>query len=341
MHIFSVVKSRAAMPAYMLRIGVAFFLVGVGNFVYADDTPVHSPEPAALLAKMSAAMRELNYSGEFSYEHGNKLESFHISHFLQDDQEHETLYRLSGSEQQFVRKGATAGCGTIGGRFLEGLSLSFNNGQYFGLDRYYRSVLLGRDRVAGRYVWVVQLIPKDEFRFGVSLSIDEETHLLVRYVVYDPLKKVGLERLQFVSLTVGGYEPEPAIVDGATLTIEPQRCIGRVYTPDGQGPWKPAWLPPGFLLIGYEYTEEDGHMETYTDGLSSFSIFVKRLPVPAASQGRIQQGVTARGAVMALMSTFPIEDESLLVSIIGEIPLPAAQKVSLSMRKISVEGPEG
>ncbi len=307
--------------------------------VFSDDhTKSGLPQPEALIASMGVALREQNYSGQFAYEHGTKLETFQIYHFIENDNEYEGLFRLTGREQEFVRAGATASCGTIGGRLLSGSSISSGNGQYFGLDRYYRASLLGRDRVAGRLVWVVQLAPLDEYRFGLTMAIDQETHLLMRYVVYDARKKIGLERMQFVSFSSGDIDrPDLDAETKLQFELAPQRCVGNTYSPEGHSPWKPQWLPPGFILIGYSHSQEDGHMETYTDGLSSFSVFVKRSSDTPVSQGRVQQSVSARGAVMALLSTFPIEKESLQVTIIGEIPLPAAQKISLSMHKISTE----
>ncbi len=307
------------------------------SFLFAaessDDAAL--PRPEVLLSLMSTALREKTYSGEFTYEHGSKLETFHIVHSVEEGQESERLYRLTGPEQEFVRSGIAA-CGTIGGHLLGGSRLTSSDGQYFGLDRYYRATLLGQDRIAGRYVWLLQLIPQDEYRFGITLAIDAESQLLMRYVIYDARKKIALERMQFVSLDVGVAEPPAAVDEEAQIAVAPHRCVGATYSPDGHSPWKPAWLPPGFILTGYSYSEEDGHMETYTDGVSWFSVFVRPSADDAQTlQGRIQQGVSSRGAVMALISALPGDDETLFVSVVGEIPLPAAQKVSLSIRKVA------
>ena len=76
-------------------------------------------------------------------------------------------------------------------------------------------------------------------------------------------------------------------------------------------------------------------METYTDGVSSFSVFVKQGGTAKLAEGQINQGVSSHGASMALITSLSKGGQTQHISVIGEIPLPAAQKISLSVKKIS------
>lgn len=288
------------------------------------------PRAEVLLAKMSAAIKSSSYAGKFTYEHGSQLESYRISHQVVDGRERAFLQRLTGADTRIVREGEP-GCGTIGRHLLAGARLSSSDGAQYGLERFYKSSVLGKDRIAGREAWLIQLMPRDEYRFGLVLAIDSLSHLLLRHVIFDPRKRVALERMQFVSLELG----EDSLVTDGAVDVSAERCISDTYSPAGHSPWKPTWLPPGFILTGYEFHDDDGHMETYTDGIASFSIFVKSVDEAIVEEGRIQQGVSSRGASMALITAIAKPGETQHVSVVGEIPLSAAQKVSLSVRQVS------
>lgn len=316
------------------------FLCAATAFAQTENPKPSKPEKPAelslpradeLLAKMSAAIKNTDYSGEFTYEHGSQLESFRIIHQVVDGREFESLQRLTGAASQVERIGDPS-CGTIGRQLLSGVQLESSLGRYFSIDRVYQSAVVRRERIAGREAWIVQLIPRDEFRFGIELAIDEQSFLPLRHLVFDARKKIALERTQFVSLNLGEVDslPENAI------EVSPEQCAGSSsFTPDGQSPWQPTWLPPGFISTGYQYDELHGHMETYTDGVSSFSVFVIAMTDTSAHDNRIQQGVASRGASMALVTSLAVGGDAQHISVIGEVPLSVANKVSLSIRRVS------
>jgi len=291
-----------------------------GSIAHAAYAQNAVPSAENLLIKFSDALRTLNYQGVFTYEYSGKLETFGLLHLVEDGVERDLIYRTNGPEQSFSRV-VDAGCHTIGGKFLYGRQLTSANGDLFGLQHFYRIAVAGNDRIAGRDVWVVQFVPKDEFRYGMSLAIDQENHLLMRYIVFDEQKKSALERMQFASIKVGANAEELLSSAGEThQDIPGSRCVGDTYSPSGHSPWKPTWLPPGFILTEYSYAEEEGHMETYTDGLHSFSLFVKRSELPVEYDQRVHQGSSSNGALTALLTMDPYQNRSLPVSDGGEVP---------------------
>jgi sigma-E factor negative regulatory protein RseB len=304
------------------------------NLVYA------APQPEALLAALSRSLNHQAYSGDFTVEYGSKMESFHISRTLQDGEMEETLYRLTGSEHEFLRRGQS-GCTTLGDKLLSGASVRAFDGSVSDLQKHYSQVLIGKERVAGRPAWILQLSPRDDYRFGMTLAVDVETQLLTRYVVYDAQKRTALERMQFVSLNIDEGRQHGASRD-SSMEIRTEQCLGQDgLQVDERSPWQPSWLPPGFLLTAYVSHPRYGHVETYTDGLSSFSIFAKSGAGVKGVHDEIQQGASTRGAVMALMTVIPMKTDTLYVSVLGEIPLSTAQKVSLSLAAHSGDEEEG
>lgn len=305
--------------------------------VSSGNVGANVPAAEDLLVSLASALRAKNYQGDFTFEHGSRMESFRISHGVVNGNEMEHLYQLSGKEEQVLHTGRPVTCGTLGSMLLGGGRLHASGVEVAGLDRHYQAAVVGTDRVAGRSAWVVNLMPKDTHRYAVSLAIDTKTHLLLRYVVLDTQKKSALERLQFVSLSAHN---DAQILIGETsanhlVEFSQKACVYDVYSARSLSPWRPHWIPSGFVLVDYGYSELNGHRETYTDGLSSFSVFVNPLNASAAREPQLE-GVATRGATTTLIRAVVLETDTLTVSFVGELPLGAAKKISASIRRYSI-----
>lgn len=318
----------------------------VGACILFMITQAHAQQPKSeaapsaefLLSQLGEALRSQNYQGVFTFEYGGKLETFGIDHRVEDGVEKELLYRTTGSKSGFLRDGLL-NCNTLGGNLINGQQLALSNGDHYAIKRNYQLRLAGQDRIAGRDAWAVQLLPKDEFRYGLSFAIDKQTNLLLRYVVFDVQKNTALERLQFATLVT---DADTALLEDLERFGEPtyvqrvvsKQCVGERYNPSGHSPWKPTWLPPGFLLTGYSYSESEGHMETYTDGLTAFSIFVSESQSREGEARQAKQGLSSKGAITALLSLLPHEESMVSIAIVGDIPPSVAQRITLSLTRL-------
>lgn len=321
-----------------------------------------TPSPEFLLSQLSSASREQSYRGVFSFEQGGKIETFGVEHLVHQGREYERLFRTTGPRQAFSRQSELT-CGTIGGKLLKGLQLTSSKGGVFGLSHFYRIALSGEDRVAGREAWVVHLVPTDAYRYGMALTIDKETQLLLRYVVFDAQKNIALERMQFASLLLDISLDNVPEFDTSELAVATRQCANDTLALSTSSPWRPTWLPPGFLRVAHEYSELHGHVESYTDGLSSFSVFISGMfdgassddalsiselfesanvttVAPDKARGLLLQGVSSRGATTALLSLIPRPKGTLSVSVVGEIPARVAQRITLSVTHIHGETKE-
>ena len=86
--------------------------------------------------------------------------------------------------------------------------------------------------------------------------------------------------------------------------------------------WQVAWVPQGFAFAGQRKLANGQTMLMYTDGLTTFSIFIE----PTTSF--IPEGVGQRGATLAYMSRLVLKDTNYRVSVVGEIPVAAAAKIA-------------
>jgi len=295
------------------------------------------PEAQVLLANVAKALRQTNYRGRITYEHSGKLDVLEVSHSVLDGVEYEKVFYLNGPERSLVKSGRKVACETRGGKLLGGGIVQLSDGAIASIQSSYSIKMLKSERVAGRDSWVLQMVPRDNHRHGFILAIDKQSYLPTMSLFLASGRKV-LERLHFVSLetdapfTLADYGVSASPLDVAKQdgTCPELNSLGDA------GRWQPAWLPNGFVLSAHNYTPEDGYMETYTDGLASFSVFVKPLNSAndKASSLALQSSLK-KGATVVVMSLVSNASEPVHVSVLGEIPSDTASRIMASVKATS------
>ena len=286
----------------------------------------------SLLDDAAKAVQTQNYSGRFTYEFGNILETLEVVHTVKDGVESERILHLSGKKREFVRHSRSARCLTVGALLLRGETI-IERGAGQKLSNNYLFYIGTDERVAGRETTTVQIVPRDEFRYGLTLAFDKRTGLPLLTILNNT--KHTLERFQFVELTTGDevLVSELAPTDGPFQTLDSKQltCLNRAEERISvSSPWSARWVPPGFVLA---QAESNAHYEailTYTDGLAAFTVFVSSLSGVSAES--IKSGAARRGATLAMIHKGQFEGSMKVVALVGEIPLAAAQKVLESIR---------
>ena len=306
--------------------GAVLFLCCAIFFTSTSNAQEHSLAQE-LLARMSEAVRQLNYHGTFTFEVADSaIETYELTHWVDKDGEKERLLRLNGREKTVVRSNAETDCLAIGEKILRGhLGKVHPSDQLFS---NYSLYLRGEQRIANRLTYLLQLVPHDVFRNGQTIAVDKETFLPLQKQWFNPDNQL-IERLQFVNLE---------IVSDARLLASKQRSSAPVLKFDqspcatdsdpqpGRSNWVVNWLPKGFFLTRVGSTDEGETMLTYTDGLASFSVFVLQRPVSIMIQGK-----SDRGATVAFVGNRMWQQQTYRVTVIGEVPLITAQKVVASV----------
>jgi sigma-E factor negative regulatory protein RseB len=272
---------------------------------------------------MSQDATRINYRGSFTYQNQTSIElqSFRVEHWLENGVEHDRLLFLNGPERLIVRDGQPVDCKAMGDKLLQG-SFSQIGKTLIKMDQLYQFEIRGRERIAGRWSRVLQVIPKDPYRYGYFLSIDEETGLVLKSWLIDENAR-PLERYQFIAL-----ELNPDIVQLKAQVLPRQHKAAADVTPCNPteqtkpSAWQVAWVPPGFIFAGQRKLTSGQTMLMYTDGLTTFSIFLE------ATTNFVPEGVGKRGATLANMSRLVVKDIVYRVSVVGEIPVEAAAKIA-------------
>lgn len=291
----------------------------------SSATPESNPAHVqSLLAKMSQVPAHLNYRGTFTYQNQNSigLQSFSVEHWVENGQEHDRLLLLNGPERAIARDGQPIDCKAMGDKLLQG-SFANMGGVLSKLGDFYQFEMRSPERVAGRNAQVLQVIPKDLYRYAYILSIDEETGLVLKSWLIDETAR-PMERYQFVSIELN---PDLTQLSKAKASAHQRKAVADVTGCNPTSVQKPSswlvkWIPPGFAFAGERKLANGQDMLMYTDGLTTFSIFLE----PTTSF--VPEGTGRRGATLAYMSRLIYNNTIYRVSVVGEIPVIAAREIA-------------
>jgi len=286
-----------------------------------------SPEVANLLRKMATIPQTLNYQGSFTYQHKDNpaLQSFRIIHWVEEGVEHERLQYLNGPEREVLRTGKAIGCESLGDQLLQG-KISQLGANLARLDQLYKFEVRGPERVAGRDATALLALPLDQFRYSSLLTIDNETGLVLKSWLVDESAR-PLERYQFIDLD---------LTPDIESLKEPKARLHRAAVPQvadcnpteakhAEG-WSLTWVPPGFAFVGQRQVRNHIDMLMYTDGLTTFSVFIEE------ATGSIPEGVAQRGATLAVMDSLAHANKDYRITVVGEIPVVTAQKIAQNIK---------
>lgn len=306
--------------SYVLHFALVLLALPLVSYAQQATTP----QVDELLAKMAGTSHKLNYRGTFTYQHKDNpsLNSFLVYHWVEDGVEHERLQYLNGPEREISRSGRAMDCHSVGDQLLLG-KLSGIGDKLAQLGDLYRFEIRGPERIAGRNATVLLAIPQDAYRYSYFLSIDNDTGLVLKSWLVDESAR-PLERYQFVELELN---PDLAKIKQAPLpnlyrdthTSVPECNPSTLKEPQK---WRLQWVPPGFAFVGQKVVKDDIDMLMYTDGLTSFSVFIEM------AGEAVPEGVAKRGATLAAMDQFTLNNQRYRVTVVGEIPVAAAQKIA-------------
>jgi sigma-E factor negative regulatory protein RseB len=268
--------------------------------------PVLADEEARQwLAAMNAALATRNYQGEFLHLANGHVEKLRILHRIKDGRVAERLVNLSGNGREIIRNDAELQCYLPDERKVL-VESQAETGTMLGtlpvfeasLEASYRLVLGERAMVLGRPARILAVNPRDGYRFGYRLWIDEENKMPVRTDLCDADGRM-LEQVLFTSLRVGGLLADAAFrpdVDAASFEWVRQAGSRPQQTLADELPWRLLQLPPGFRISSAveQLLPGSDHPVTHlvlSDGLASVSVFIEGPPAPprqaTEGQGRV------------------------------------------------------
>jgi sigma-E factor negative regulatory protein RseB len=188
------------------------------------------------------------------------------------------------------------------------LLLTANEG--CGVAQWYK-LDMRSETAGGRETQIITAIPRDFYRHGFQLVVDQKTQIVLRSTTFTQGNALENIELQSLSVSTAASVSDTVEDNPAGLNVSPAADFG----------WSPSWIPSGFLQSAGTIGVID--TQTFTDGLSSFSIFVER------PEGDIRKGEgrVSRGATVSYVRGMNSPIGPRLVTVVGEIPVNTARMV--------------
>ena len=220
---------RMAKPAPLLA---SYALLGFGVAAVAQAA---TEGPREWLEKMNTALATRNYDGTFLHLSDGHVETMRILHRVRGGRVTERLMSLDGSGREFVRNNDELTCYLpdknkmlVEPRQSRGPLLGTLPQFGSAVDQFYRLEPLPDGRVLGRAVHGVAVSPKDQFRFGYRLWLDEQTAMPLKTQLCDSAGHV-IEQIQFAHLDMPDSIPDSALKP----SMRPPACASCATIPRG------------------------------------------------------------------------------------------------------------
>ncbi len=295
----------------------------------AGDTDA---EARRLLDAMTEAGRTLDYDGVFVYRRNHQMDAMRIIHKSEDGRERERLISLSGHAREVIRNEKSVTCifpddqsvRVERSRPYQLLSSQFPSSVDKLADSYVFKTA-GTGRTAGRDAQIIEIVPRDHFRYGYRLWLDEESHLLLKSELLNEEGK-PMEQFMFTQLEIVDSIPdsllEPAITGSDYSWYENPDDS---HKPASEDEWKIGWLPAGFSVTDRSDelladSPRPVHHMVVSDGLALVSVFVERV----SDQEAARVGPSKLGAVHA----FARHADKHQIMVIGEVPAITVRRVA-------------
>jgi sigma-E factor negative regulatory protein RseB len=295
------------------------------------------PPPAQWLERMNQALTTRNYDGTFAHWHGGRVEMLRIIHRVQNGVVSERLVSLDGSGREFIRTGASLACYLPDKRMvlveqrppqqsLVGFPTVDNHTASF-----YDIREVGHMRLNRRATHVVTVSPRDEYRYGYRLWIDDSTAMPLRTQLSDAHGRV-IEQIVFASLALSPHIPDAAFrPEVSTVGFQWLRNDATPQPAAGALAWNAVRLPPGFRMTVRSAQLLPGSADpvdhlVFTDGFASVSVFVERQQAPA-DKAQVEEAATVGSS-----SAFSIVVDGHKITAVGEVPPATVEFIATQLK---------
>ena len=314
-------------------------------FVLSMVMPLQSfaaTEADEWLENMASAMKTQNYKGVFVYSRGEISTSMKVIHRYKGEVERERLIQLDGDMGEILRTDDQVVCILPGNREVS-LEQSMPAGPFAGAfsraimpdKEHYAVAVEGDDRVAGVPTVKISVSAKDNDRYSYVLWLEKTSSLLVKSILLDEYGQT-LEFFHYTSIELTDNITDSELqADKKAGVLFSHEQVAAVKVgldwPEGMV-WRIGWLPHGFMRLSADDTNyvegnvdtlQSSHIQLYSDGLASFSVFIEPL-----GEENMPEGSSTVGATVAYAHRLKWQHHDYMVTVVGEIPVTTAIKVA-------------
>ena len=292
------------------------------------------------LSRMHEASRQRAYTGTLVVSAGSSMSASKVWHVCDGSQQMERIDTLTGPPRTTIRrnnevitfepetKTAFVEKRDSLGVFPELLRTPSNL-----IPQFYSARETGVQRVAGHLADMVEILPKDELRFGYRIWSERQTGLVVKLQTLGQQGNV-LEQMSFSELQLDAQVSMDKLqkLMKDTRGYEVHKPLLKKTTAEAEG-WRLKEAVPGFTAMSC-HTRDAGAAQSpgaapmqwvFSDGLASVSLFVE----PFDAQRHGQEKAAAVGATHSVSKR--VGDH--WVTVLGEVPPPTLRRFALALER--------
>jgi len=303
------------------------------------------------LDKMNHALATRNYDGTFFHLSDGRVETMRIVHRVRAGRITERLMSMDGSGREFVRNNDELTF-YLPDQHTVLVEPRQDRGPFLGtlpqfgadVNEFYRIEALPNARVLGRSARVILVNPKDQYRFGYRLWLDETTAMPLKTQLCDSRGQV-IEQILFARLEMPENIPDSDLTPA--VRTEGMRWVRQGPSHDSASAslsaYRASELPPGFRLTVSGAQTLGGatvpatHL-VYSDGLATVSVFVEAqrddktgsdIKPSTAAEGPMQ-GLARVGSGFAFSTVV----QGHQVTAVGEVPAQTVEFIAHSVKSL-------
>jgi len=295
------------------------------------------------LERMSEALATRNYEGRFFHLRDSRSETMRIFHRVDKGRVTERLVSLDGSGREIIRNQSEVICYLPDRRTVlvekrsdDSTLLAAVPAYNEQLEAHYNIERGPFTKALGRRTQVIMVTPRDQFRYGYRLWLDDETAMPLKSQLCDSNGRV-IEQILFAELNfrdrISAESLKPSISGEGfrwiRQDVQPQLAAGQV------GGWDVIRLPAGFRLTTVRVQIIAGssapvqHL-VYSDGLASVSVFIE----PNDPRAEPMRGLAKVGAAFAFSRAL----DGHQVTAVGEVPPVTVEAIAAGVTKDAAKG---
>ncbi|MES2070795.1 MAG: MucB/RseB C-terminal domain-containing protein [Pseudomonadota bacterium] len=332
------------MSLQRLKLPVLLWLLGMAStmqHVQASEDQEDKREVQNLLRKIQSAAQKLNYSGTFVYQQASQIRTSRITHVADASGETEKLEILDGKPREYVRHNDEVACYLpetktvqIEKNVTQEVFPALLTNAAAALPDTYNIKKVDTGRVAGMACQIVSFEPRDAYRYGYRLCMDNSSGLLLRAQTINNKNEI-IEQIAFTQLAIGDID-KSRVKSSFTNTSQWQTENLTVQSNVNSG-WAVKSLPAGFkktremkrlipispatVANSAEVKAHQVIQMIFSDGLAAISVFIEP-DSQSRTEGSLQQGA---------MTIMVKRHGDYWLTVVGEVPFAAIKQVMNSI----------
>ncbi|MBN4080488.1 MucB/RseB C-terminal domain-containing protein [Beggiatoa alba] len=303
-------------------------------FLFSGFAVAETADPKqveAWLSKMHHAAHMLNYQGIFVYGEKNNLSSMKIVHSTDSEGERERLLSLDGTGREVIRTKNSVTCIFPDSQsvVVEKNRPKSNFPPEFPVDinellHSYDFYLSGKEMVAGQIAQKIIIKPKDNYRYGHALWIDDKSGLLLKTHLMDG-NGHAVEKFMFTHIDYMEKVPNSlleASISGENFTWYESEETKTEHV-NKKSNWGVKKLPAGFKadMNRKHVMPRSGiaiEQLMFSDGLTSVSVFIEK-------QSNKNDQLVGGSKIGAINACGRLLENGVHVTVVGEVTQAAVK----------------